>query len=171
MLDSVKRFFGKYLEPAQAARPEAGVGHGGPETTESGGGGQRPDPLHLAACALLLELAHADEEFSPEERLHLEEALERHFALPAETARELMEIADRERRRAADLYQFTSLIARRYSVGQKMVLAEVMWRLVYADGELAKHESYLMRKVSNLLGLKPGYLAQARKNALGEEGG
>jgi uncharacterized tellurite resistance protein B-like protein len=46
-----------------------------------------------------------------------------------------------------------------------MVLVEVMWRVVYADGELAKHESYLMRKISNLLGLKPGYLAEARKRA------
>ena len=47
-----------------------------------------------------------------------------------------------------------------------MVLAEVMWGLVYADGQLAKHESYLMRKLSSLLELRPGYLAEARKRAL-----
>lgn len=170
MLDSVKRFFGKYLEPPET--PGSGVGKR-PDTAdsvESHGGSAHVDPLHVAACALLLELAYADEEFTSEERSHLEEVLVRHFALPPETARELMEIADRERRRATDLYQFTSLIAERYSEGQKMVLAEVMWRMVYADGELAKHESYLMRKVSQLLGLKPGYLAQARRNALREEG-
>jgi len=39
----------------------------------------------------------------------------------------------------------------------------VMWRVVYADGELAKHESYLMRKISNLLDLRPGFLSEARK--------
>ncbi len=43
-----------------------------------------------------------------------------------------------------------------------------MWRLVYSDGRLAKHESYLMRKVSNLLDLQPGYLAEARKRAVGD---
>ena len=51
-----------------------------------------------------------------------------------------------------------------------MVLAEVMWGLVYADQELASHESYLMRKLSTLLELRPGYLAAARKRALDGKG-
>jgi len=156
MLDSIRRFFDAHLAPRDAAGAPA------PEGDEP-----RQDPLPLAACALLLELAHADDEFSDEERHHIEEALTRHFALSLETARELMELAEAERRQAVDLYQFTSLIAARYDEGQRMVLAEVMWRLVYADGELAKHESYLMRKLSNLLELKPGYLAEARKRAVG----
>ena len=64
-----------------------------------------------------------------------------------------------------DLWQFTNLIAQNYTVGQKMVLAEIMWGLVYSDGELADKEKYLMRKISHLLGLEPGYLAVARKRA------
>jgi uncharacterized tellurite resistance protein B-like protein len=166
MLQSVKQFFGKYLDASGSpAVGDTDTSH----STEAGGAGAGrvvPDPIHVAACALLLELAYADQEFTPDEREHLEEALTRHFAMPLEAARELMAIADAERKEAVDLFQFTSLIAERYSEGQKMVLAEVMWRLVYADGELAKHESMLMRRVSNLLGLKPGYLAEARKNAL-----
>ena len=66
------------------------------------------------------------------------------------------------------MYQFTRLISDRYDLGQKMVLAEVMWRVVYADGELAKHESYLMRKISNLLDLRPGFLSEARKRVTDE---
>ena len=125
-------------------------------------------PIHVAACALLLELAHADEEFTADERHHIEEALVRHFDLEPETVCELITLADQERRRSVDLYQFTRLVAEHYDLGQKMVLVEIMWRVVYADGELAKHESYLMRKVSHLLGLKPGYLAEARKRVAGE---
>ena len=152
---TIKRFFDAHLAPREAEAAPA------PDDEP------KRDPLPLAACALLLELAHADDEFSDEERHHIEEALTRHFALPLETARELMELAEAERRQAVDLYQFTSLITQRYDEGQRMVLAEVMWRVVYADGELAKHESYLMRKLSNLLDLKPGYLAEARKRAVG----
>jgi uncharacterized tellurite resistance protein B-like protein len=77
-----------------------------------------------------------------------------------------MRLADEERRKAVDLYQFTSLMTANYDEGQRMVLAEVMWGLVYADGELAKHEEYLMRRLSSLLELRPGYLADARKRAL-----
>ena len=70
-----------------------------------------------------------------------------------------------------DLWQFTNLIAENYSVGQKVVLAEIMWGLVYSDGDLAGKEDYLMRKISNLLRLEPGYLAEARKRYdRGQEG-
>jgi uncharacterized tellurite resistance protein B-like protein len=152
MLDGIRRYFDRYLAP-----------EGSEDAPEDVGGGDR---LATAACALLLELAHADSEFDESERLHIEDALTRHFALPAERARELMALADEERRRSVDLYQFTSLITQNYDEGQRLLLAEVMWRLVYADGKLAKHEMYLMRKLSLLLDLRPGYLAEARKRAV-----
>jgi len=151
MLDGIRRFFDRHLAPDDA-EPVAEGPVGG-------------DRLALAACALLLELAHADAEFDASERRHIEEALTRHFALPLDRARELIALAEEERRQSADLYQFTSLITQHYDEGQRFVLAEVMWRLVYADGELAKHEMYLMRKLSALLDLRPGYLAEARKRA------
>jgi uncharacterized tellurite resistance protein B-like protein len=72
-------------------------------------------------------------------------------------------LADEAREEAVDLWQFTNLVAENYSLGQKMVLAEIMWGLVYSDGDLANKEDYLMRKISNLLRLEPGYLAEARK--------
>ncbi len=160
MLEGIRSFFERRLDPeAEDAGPAADAR---PNEHES---------IQLAACALLLELAHADDEFTDDERHHIELALSRHFAIERTAVRELIELADAERARSVDLYQFTSLIADRYDLGQKMVLAEVMWGLVYADGELAKHESYLMRKLSPLLGLNPGYLAQAQRNATAGESG
>jgi uncharacterized tellurite resistance protein B-like protein len=123
------------------------------------------DPLHLAACTLLLEVAHADGEFSPAERAHLEAALARHFALPPEAGQQLLELAEAERRAAVDQYRYTSVLNAGYDLGQKMVLAEVMWGLVLADGTIAEHESYMTRKIANLLDLEPGYLSTAKKAA------
>jgi uncharacterized tellurite resistance protein B-like protein len=128
-----------------------------------------PDPeireadLKLASCALLLELAYADDEFSDAERDHLRGAVRRQWALDEDEADELIRLADEERRGAVDLWQFTTLVKQNYSLGQKMVLAETMWGLVYSDGTLASKEDYLMRKISGLLGLKAGYLSEARK--------
>ena len=160
MLDAIKSFFAKNLAPPDQPSESGGE----PAATPS------HEPLQIAACALLLELAHADEEFTDEERTHIEEAMARHFDLEPDTVAELIALADEERKRSVDFHQFTRLIADRYDLGQKMVLAEVMWRVVYADGELAKHESYLMRKLSHLLGIKPGYLSEARKRATGDSG-
>jgi uncharacterized tellurite resistance protein B-like protein len=125
------------------------------------------DPVHLAACSLLLEVAFADGEFSSDERSHLEEVLERHFALPPESGRQLIDMAERERRGSIDHFQFTRVLNERYDIGQKMVLAEVMWGLVLADGQIAEHEHYLTRKIANLLELEPGYLSAAKARASG----
>jgi len=146
MMESIKNLFMKGA--AEAGRSEVGI--------------PAPD-LRLAACALLLELAYADDEFTDEERAHLEGAIRRQFGLDGEQAAELMELAEKQRQEAVDLWTFTNLVAEHYSLGQKMVLAEAMWGLVYSDGELASREDYLMRKISGLLRLEPGYLAEARK--------
>jgi uncharacterized tellurite resistance protein B-like protein len=140
-----------------------------PVEAESG----RPDrPLssvHLAACALLLELAHADDEFSPAERAHIGAVLQRHFGLEDATARELIELAEVQRRQSSDYYQFTRLIVDRYDLGQRMVLAEIMWGVILADGKITEHESYLVRKLGNLLDLSPAYLSQAKAAAAGND--
>lgn len=148
MLDSIKNFFSSSMSPPQKSE-EAGT----------------KKDIRLAACALLLELAHADDEFGEEEQQHLESAIRRQYGLDEAQAEKLLELAQEERKKAVDLWQFTNLIAENYSLGQKMVLAEIMWGLVYSDGELASKEDYLMRKICNLLRLEPGYLAEARKRA------
>jgi len=124
-----------------------------------------PSGVQLAACALLLELAHADGEFSAPERSHIEAALQRHFGLDQATAGELMALAESERSQSIDHFQFTRLIAQHYDLGQKMVLAELMWGVILADGRVGDHEAYLVRKLASLLQLEPGYLAEARRAA------
>jgi uncharacterized tellurite resistance protein B-like protein len=152
MLDAIKSFvMRRIVRPAAHAQPsEEQV---------------RVAPVQLAACALLLELAHADNEFSPAERSHIELALQRQFGLDEPTVRELMELAQIERAQAVDHYQFARTISRHYDLGQKMVLAEIMWGVILADGTIARHESYLVRKLASLLDLAPAYLAQARRAA------
>lgn len=135
------------------------------------GQSSRPDPLHVAACALLLELAHADEQFTDAERGHIHAVLMRHFSLDYDTAQELMHLAENERADANDVFQFANLVRNSYDVGQKTLLAEIMWGLILTDGEIARHESYMLRKIANLLDLEPGYLSKARAAAAAKLGG
>ncbi len=148
MLDSIRAFVGqKILKPVAAPGPAS------------------VDGAQLAACVLLLELAHADGEFTEQERQYVEGALGRHFGLDQATIQELTSLAETARAQAIDQFQFTRLISASYDLGQKMVLAEVMWGVILSDGKIAEHEAYLVRKLANLLELEPGYLAQARRAA------
>ena len=142
MLKSIRSFF-----DSQMAQPTTAEGE-----TDSAADGHA---VQLAAAALLLELAHADDEFSAEERSYIEGALARQFDLAEDEVANLIELAGREHQESVDHFQFTSLISENFDLGQKVVLAEVMWGLVAADGQIASHEAYLVRKISNLLDLEP----------------
>ena len=148
MLDRIRRLL------AGAAPPDSAAPAAEPE--------QR---LQLAVCVLLLEVAHADGEFTAAERARIEESLGRHFGLEPAALHDLMTRAEPQRAEAADLHQFTSVVSRDYDEGQRMVLAEVLWSIVFADGTLSNHESYLMHKLGNLLDLRPGFLSEARRRA------
>lgn len=119
--------------------------------------------VRLAACALLIEIAYADDDFTSDERQHLLSAIRRQYGLDEERAEELIRLAEQARANAVDLWQFTKLIKSTYSLGQKVVLLEVMWGLVYSDGELSSHEESLMRRVCHLLDVAPGYLSDVKK--------
>ena len=136
-----------------------------PVEAPAGAPARTVDPVHVAACALLLDIAYSDGEFTAPERAHLEGVLARHFSLSADDGRALIALCETERRNAVDHFQFTRVLRENYDVGQKMVLAEIMWGLVLADGEVADHEHYLTRKIANLLELEPGYLSTAKAAA------
>lgn len=154
MIQGIRDFFARVMQPPAAA--------GDADDTAEDEEAERRR-LHVAACALLLELAHADDDFSDTERAHVRDALRRHLDLDDTTASRLLELAEQERASAIDLYQFTSLVRDNYDLAQKTVLAEIMWGVVLADGTVADDESYMLRKIGNLLDLEPGFLAHAKK--------
>ena len=123
----------------------------------------RPDELR--ALAFIGDAALALIAFAAGSRLKIDalRVARRPLARVTAEADELLALAQKEREQATDLWQFTSLIKENYSRGQKVVLLEIMWGLVYADGQLASHEEYLMRKICNLLDLEPGYLGEVKK--------
>jgi uncharacterized tellurite resistance protein B-like protein len=154
MLEAIRRFVSERLTPGNPVDGPVSAG---------------PRPVELAACALLLELAHADGEFTHEEQHQIERTLMHHFRLDEATGAELLKLAEAERAQSLDHFQFTRLIANEYDLGQKMVLAEVMWGVILADGHLSDHEAHLVRKLASLMQLEPAHLAQARQAAATKE--
>jgi uncharacterized tellurite resistance protein B-like protein len=114
----------------------------------------RPDPVAIAACALLLEIAHADDVFSPEERERILRAVREDLAVPAEDVDEVVRLAEEERRESVDLYQFTRLVGEKFTRAQRLRLVEVIWGVVYADGQLTAVENQLARRIAELLGFQ-----------------
>lgn len=125
--------------------------------------------VRLAVCALFLEMASVDEEFSDEEREQILTILKEEFDLSEEYINELVEAAEEQRRSTLDLWKFTAMINRNFDVEEKIRVVELLWRIVYADGKLNKHEDYLVHKISRLFNLKHSQLIEAKLRVLKEK--
>jgi uncharacterized tellurite resistance protein B-like protein len=131
----------------------------------------QPDPLRLATAAVLLEIAHADGEFSPAEDGDIVGFLRTAFALPDGESGELLEEADELRNRTIDHFALTNFIRKNASLDQRREIVKTMWRIVYSDRKLSDYENYLVRKLADLLGLEHHVMIDAKVAVLREREG
>jgi len=130
--------------------------------------GRRHERIQVATCVVLLEMAHADEEFQAMEQALVRDLLQRKFALAEGEVGELIDFAQAQRRESLDLYQFTRQINDHFSRDEKLEMMEALWRIVYADGVLDKYEDYLVRQLATLLRLGHAEMIEAKVRVLDE---
>jgi uncharacterized tellurite resistance protein B-like protein len=131
---------------------------------------QQHDPLRLATAAVLLELAYADGEFSPVEDGNVAGFLTSRFSLSESDAKELLTAADEIRKKTVDHFALTHYIRKNTPLAERIDFVKEMWRLVYSDGTLTEYESYLVRKLADLLGLEHHVMIDAKTAVLRELG-
>ena len=149
MLDIVKRFFSKTATepPKNADQP-----------TEH--------DVHIAACALFVEMARIDEKFTEVEMETILSIVQERYGLTREHADALVSEADKELDKSVDLWQFARLINENYSTDEKIEIIETLWRMVFVDGKMDRYEHYLMNKLKNLLRLSHDQLIAAKLKVL-----
>src|SRR5262249_45884726 len=114
----------------------------------------RPDPVAIAACALLLEIAHADDVFGPEERERILRAVREDLGVPSEDVEEVVRLAEEERRESVDLSQLTKLVGKKSTRPHPLRLLEVIGGAAYADGQMTAVENQPARRIAELLGFQ-----------------
>lgn len=122
----------------------------------------------VAACVVLLEAAHADDEFTAEEQQHIAGLLQDRFGLSAEEVPQLMADAAAARAQSSDLWRFTRRINETFSNQEKCRLLEEVWRVLYTDRYLHGHEDHLAHKLRDLLNLSQPDLIAAKLRVLDE---
>ncbi len=118
--------------------------------------------LQVATCALLLEIAHADDKLTTDEEQKIAELMESHFSLSPESFAQLKGESEKKRKTNIDLWHFTSTIKENYSRQQKLKVVEMIWGVIYADNELDEYEDYLVHKLAELLGISHRELIDAK---------
>jgi uncharacterized tellurite resistance protein B-like protein len=128
------------------------------------------DPLRLATAAVLLDIAYADGTFTPAEDGNIVEYLRRTFQLDEASAQELIEAAAEIRSHTIDYFAITSYIRKSMSMEERINIVKTMWRMAYSDGRLTEYENYLVRKLSDLLGIEHHVMIEAKVAVLRELG-
>src|SRR5258707_60661 len=105
----------------------------------------------LAATALLVHVISLDGEPSDVEKRKLHSLLESRFGLDPGTADHLIASATLVEGEAVDLYHFTSVIMRSVNEEGRIRIVEMMWELVYADGEVSEFEDNVGWRPADLL--------------------
>ncbi len=129
------------------------------ETTETMTQDQR---IHIATCALLLEMANVDDEFSIDEETTIREILKKELSIHQDNVDEIIEQAMQDRQQTVDLYEYTKFINQAFSREEKKKLVEFLWKVIYADGVLDQYEDYLVHKLQDLLHLEHEDLIAAK---------
>ena len=107
--------------------------------------------IQIASCALFLELANADDDFSHEERKRIIELMKANFKLTDEEIDKLFELSQQQIEKSVSAYEFTEIINEKLSEEEKYEIVKNLWRLAYVDKKLDKYEDYYIRKISNNL--------------------
>ena len=105
----------------------------------------------LASAALLVEVARADFEITPEELARLIDLLAATFDMSPEDVELVTQQANDQVENAVSLHDFTRVINEHCSPEERSELIGLMWQVAAADGDLSKYEDHLIRRVADLL--------------------
>jgi uncharacterized tellurite resistance protein B-like protein len=105
----------------------------------------------VAAAALLIEVAVMDDQFEAVERSRIGELVAKYFDLDGKACDVLIQEAEAAARDSGQLYEFTRVINDNYSPEENVELMELLWEVVYADGEVHDMETGLLRQIGGLI--------------------
>ena len=82
----------------------------------------------------------------------------------------MVEAAEHEVTHAVELYRFARLAKDRFDHDERVQLIEMLWEVVYADGELHHYEANLLRRIAGLIYVSDKDTGSARKRVLARLG-
>jgi len=118
--------------------------------------------IQVATAVILLEVAHADEDYSQSEQDRILNILKSQFSLDEESVQELVQVSEEQLKRSIDIWHFTEIINKSYGIEEKRRIIEKVWQVIYADGKLDKYEDYIVHKLARILHLSHAQMIEAK---------
>jgi len=124
--------------------------------------------IQVATCALLMEIAAADDHFSEPEKNKIIDIMKNTFNLSSEYVEELIEITREKISSSVSIYEFTDTINLNFTREEKLEVLLNIWRLIFVDDVMDKYEEFLVRRIAGNLKLEHSDLIQSKMEARAE---
>ncbi|MEE4188371.1 MAG: TerB family tellurite resistance protein [Roseobacter sp.] len=130
-----------------------------------------PKPLpqpdaQLALGALLVRIALADHTYRASEVGQIDRILSATFKLKPLEAAKLRATCEALERQAPGTPEFARILCDEVSYAERKALAEAMWTIVLADGEIDEDEDAVLQQVETALGLSEVDIIAVRETAV-----
>ncbi len=121
--------------------------------------------LQVAVAQLLLEAGRADYEKSADEMSVAKTALVELFDMDVRESAALLEQSREKAQQLTSLHAPLAVIKREFSIENRILLVEHLWRIAFADGQLHFYEDHYVRKIAHLLHIPNTQTMLARNRA------
>ncbi len=109
----------------------------------------------MNAAILAYEIARSDGNISKDELDVLMEEIKKISKKVNKDTSEILKIIEIYSSKSVSFHEFIEDINKNYSKEKKLSLIEFLWKTAYADGSLEVNEERLVRRIAELIRIKP----------------
>ena len=118
-------------------------------------------PSIMAVACLLIHSAKIDENYTDKEKKIIKDAIVE-MGANAEDIDQIIHEAEEKEKDSNQILDFTREI-KNIDAGDKKIIIEALWDIIYSDEDADMYETNLMRRISGLLYLDPKVVGDIKK--------
>ncbi len=111
---------------------------------------ENPEDRNVLIIALLIHAAKIDEKYTDAEKSIIKKAAISLLSTTSDQAEEIIKKAEKKEEDSNQIVEFTKEI-KKYPMDFRLKIIEIVWKIVYSDGNSDSFESNLIRRICGLL--------------------
>ncbi len=105
---------------------------------------------NILVIALLVHAAKIDEKYTENEKKIIKKVIGQLNKTNEEESEKILKLAEKKEDESNQIIEFTNEI-KKFSMGFRLKVIEIIWKIVYSDGSSDIYESNLIRRICGLL--------------------
>tara|TARA_B100000965_G_C19133699_1_gene558599 strand:+ start:96 stop:539 length:444 start_codon:yes stop_codon:yes gene_type:complete len=125
--------------------------------------------LQIAISTLMIQTAVYDGVFDEQEKSKILELIKNYFNFNENQKIQLFAVAMKANDESNDMQQFTRTLNDTLSEEEKLIIIEMLWKIIISDGRIDDYENALIRKISGLLYINDKEVGEIKKKLINQK--